>query len=247
MQKTYIISECGINANGNLELAKQQIDASAACGCNAVKFQIYDTDKLYNYDKTVKSYKDSQRGWFSHKNFRVLADYTPTNLDWFAAPFDIEAVELLEDIGVTQYKIASRSVIDHELIKSIAKTRKPVIISTGKHPLETVASAMNLLSDNQVTLLYCVTDYPTKIQDLNFGRMKKLGDYFKVPYGFSDHSTGIFASLEAVRQGACMIEKHFTLSRNLDGCDQICSLEPLEMKLLVKSIRQYETFIEACN
>lgn len=239
---TYIISECGINANGNIELAKQQIDLSSACGCNAVKFQIYDTDRLYNGDRTAKSYKDSQRGWFSYKNFRILADYTPRNLDWFAAPFDIEAVELLEDIGVNQYKIASRSVIDHELIKAIARTGKPVIMSTGSHPIETVRAAMDILSNNKVTLLYCVTNYPTKVQDLNFGRMKKLGEYFNVPYGFSDHTTGIWASLEAVRLGAEVIEKHFTLSRNLDGCDQICSLEPQEMKLLVKSIRQYEDY-----
>ena len=238
----YIIAEAGINACGNIEIAKQQIDLAAACGANAIKFQIYDTDRLYNNDRTVKSYKDSQRGWFSYKNFRILADYTPNNLDWFATPFDIEAVELLEDIGIKQYKIASRSVIDHELIKSIAQTKKPVIMSTGNHPIETVRSAMELLRDNRVTLLYCVTDYPTKVQNLNFSRMTKMADYFKVPYGFSDHTTGIFGAMEAVRLGATVIEKHFTISRTLDGCDQIVSLEPIEMKLLVKSIRQYEVY-----
>jgi len=238
--KTYIIAECGINANGNIELAKQQIDLACACGADAVKFQVYDTDKLYNGNTTAKSYKDSQRGWFSYKNFRVLADYSP--IEWFAAPFDTEAVALLEDIGVKRYKIASRSVIDHELIKAIAKTNKPVIMSTGNHPIETVRSAMDLLRNNEVTLMYCVTDYPTKVQDLNFARMTKMAEAFKVPYGFSDHTTGIWASLEAVRLGARVIEKHFTISRNLEGCDQICSVEPQELKLLVKSIRQYESY-----
>jgi N,N'-diacetyllegionaminate synthase len=243
--KTYIIAECGINANGNIELAKQQIDLASACGCDAVKFQVYDTDRLYNGDTTAKSYKDSQRGWFSYKNFRVLADYTPPHMDWFAAPFDIEAVELLEDIGVKQYKIASRSVIDHELIRAIAETRKPVLMSTGSHPIETVRSAMNLLVNNEVTLLYCVTNYPTKVQDLNFARMTKMADAFKKPFGFSDHTTGIWASIEAVRLGATVIEKHFTISRNMDGCDQICSLEFPELKLLVKSVRQLETYIQS--
>lgn len=243
--RTYIIAECGINACGNIETAKEQIDLACACGVDAVKFQVYDTDRLYNYDRTSKSYKDSQRGWFSHKDFRVLADYTPEKIDWFAAPFDTEAVDLLEDIGVRQYKVASRSVIDHELLKSIAKTKKPVLMSTGNHPLETVRSAMELLSDNQVTLLYCVTNYPTKIQDLNFSRMTKMAEYFKVPFGFSDHTTGIYASLEAVRLGAKVIEKHFTTSRDLPGCDQICSLEKPELKLLVKSVRQYENYSQA--
>jgi len=243
--RTHIIAECGINANGNMELAKQQIDAACACGADSVKFQIYDPDILYNGDRTAKSYKDSERGWFSHKNFRVLADYSP--ITWFAAPFDYEAVELLKSIGVDRYKIASRSVTDHQLIRAVAKTGKPVYISTGSHPIEVVRPAMDILENNDVTILYCVTDYPTKVQDLNFGRMVKFGEYFKRPYGFSDHTTGIWASLEAVRLGASVIEKHFTISRNLEGCDQICSLEPLELKLLVKSVRQYETYASCSN
>lgn len=242
MKKTHIIAECGINANGNIELAKQQIDLACACGCDSVKFQIYDTDKLYDGDTTAKSYKDSQRGWFSYKNFRVLADYSP--IEWFAAPFDEDAVALLEDIGVSKYKVASRSVIDHKLLECIAKTKKPVFLSTGKHDTNVVRKALDILSDNEITLLYCVTDYPTKVKDLNFGRMVKMAEMFKKPYGFSDHTTGIWASIEAVRLGAEVIEKHFTISRNLEGCDQICSVEPSEMKLLVKSIRQLESYRE---
>lgn len=241
--RTFVVAECGINANGSIEVAKQQIDLATMCGCDAVKFQVYDTDRLYDGDRTVKSYKDSQRGWFSHKNFRILADYSP--IEWFATPFDIEAVELLEDIGVKRYKVASRSLTNHELLKAIAKTKKSVLMSTGRHTIEAIRSSVDILSNNELTLLYCVPDYPTKMQDLNFGRMTKIAEQFKVPYGFSDHTTGIFASLEAVRLGASVIEKHFTVSRNLDGCDQIASLEPNEMKLLVKSVRQYETFTQA--
>ena len=238
--KTFIIAEAGINACGNIEVAKQQIDLACMCGCDAVKFQVYDTDKLYDGDRKHKTYKEHQRGWFSYKNFRVLADYS--TIEWFASPFDDEAVALLEDIGVRRYKVASRSLIDHKLLECIAKTNKPVLLSTGKHEINSVKSALNILSNNQVTLLYCVTDYPTKIIDLNFGRMTKMASIFKLPFGFSDHTTGIWASLEAVRLGAEVIEKHFTISRNMEGCDQICSLEPMEMKLLVKSIRQYESY-----
>ena len=241
--KTFIIAECGINACGNLEVAKQQIDLAAACGCSAVKFQIYDTDRLYNGDTTAKTYKEHKRGWFSHKNFRVLADYSP--IEFFAAPFDEDAVALLEDIGVKRYKVASRSVTDHKLLEAIAKTRKPVILSTGSHDTNAVKTAINILDSNSIILLYCVTNYPTKITDLNFGRMTKMAEMFKKPYGFSDHTTGIWASIEAVRLGAGIIEKHFTVSRSLDGCDQICSLEFPEMKLLVKSIRQLESYREA--
>jgi len=240
--KTFVIAECGINANGNLEIAKQQIDLAAACGCDAVKFQIYDTDRLYDGDTTAKTYKEHKRGWFSHKNFRVLADYSP--IEFFAAPFDEDAVKLLEDIGVRRYKVASRSVTDHKLLECIAKTKKPVIFSTGRSDTNTVRASLDILKDNDITLMYCVPDYPTKVKDLNFGRMTKMAEMFKVPYGFSDHTTGIWASIEAVRLGAVAIEKHFTVSRNLEGCDQIVSVEPQEMKLLVKSIRQLETYRE---
>jgi len=237
---TYIIAECGINANGNMDLAKQQIDLATMCGCNAVKFQVYDTDRLYNNDRTVPSYKDSQRGWFSYKNFRVLADYS--TIDWFAAPFDEYAVALLEDIGVGQYKVASRSVTDHKLLECIAKTKKPVFMSMGNHDNIIVKEALEILSDNQVVLLYCVPEYPTRIQNLDFNKMTVIPEIFNTPYGFSDHTTGIWASIEAVRLGADVIEKHFTISRNLEGCDQICSIEPPEMRLLVKSVRQLETY-----
>ena len=238
--RTFICVDLGINACGNLEVVKQQIDLAVAAGVDSIKMQVYDTDTLYGGNRSAKSYKDSQRGWFSYKNFRVLADYCP--IDWFASPFDTNAVELLEDIGVKHYKVASRSVIDHTLLQAIAKTGKPVFFSTGCHPLDTIRASLDILKDNEVTILYCVPDYPTKIQDLNFGRMIKLGQIFNKPIGFSDHTTGIWASIEAVRLGATVIEKHFTVSRNLDGCDQIVSLEFPELKLLVKSIRQYEIY-----
>jgi sialic acid synthase SpsE len=238
MKKTLIIADCGINSCGNLELAKQQIDLAIASGVDAVKFQVYNSEKLHGVDSPV--YKDAKRGEFTYEQFRVLADYSP--IDWFASAFDLEAVDLLEDIGVTKHKIASRSMTDWALLARINKCKKPVILSTGSHDTGAIKKAIDILKDCPVTIMYCVTKYPTKIQDINFGRMTKLGELFKCPIGFSDHSTGIWASIEAVRLGAEVIEKHFTISRSLVGCDQIVSNEPHEMKLLVKSIRQLECY-----
>jgi len=236
--KTMIVADLGINANGNLELAKQQIDLAVASGVDAIKMQVYNSEKLHGVNSPV--YKDAKRGEFSYNHFRTLADYCP--IDWFASGFDTDAIGLLESIGVKRHKIASRSLTDWKLVNEINNTKKPVFLSTGNHDTGAIGKALSILKDCKVTLLYCVPNYPTKIQDLNFNRMTKLGELFKIPIGFSDHSTGIWASIEAVRLGATVIERHFTVSRNLEGCDQICSLEYPEMKMLVKSIRQLECY-----
>jgi N,N'-diacetyllegionaminate synthase len=234
--KTFIVADLGINANGNVELCKQQINLAVACGVDAIKMQVYNAEKLHGLNSPV--YKDAKRGEFSYEHFRILADYSP--IEWFASAFDSNAVDLLEDIGVKRHKIASRSLTDWELVNKIAKTKKPVILSTGNHNTNTIKKAIEILKNNKVTLLYCVPNYPTKIQDLNFRRMMEFGIEFKLPIGFSDHTTGIWASIEAVRLGATVIEKHFTVSNSFEGVDQSCSVEFPEMKLLVKSIRQLE-------
>lgn len=237
--KSFIVVDLGINANGNMELAKQQIDLAVACGVDAIKMQVYNSERLHGVNSPV--YKDAKRGEFSYEHFRVLADYCP--IRWFASGFDIGAIDLLDNIGVEIHKVASRSMTDWELLKRINESKKPVIVSTGRHDTNAIKKALDTLKDCKVTLLYCVPEYPTKIKDLNFGRMQKLGEMFRVPIGFSDHTQGIWASIEAVRLGATIIEKHFTVSRSLVGVDQPCSLEPHEMKLLVKSIRQEEAYL----
>lgn len=236
--KVFLVAECGINANGDVELAKHQMVYAASAGVDAVKFQVYNSEKLYGKDSPV--YKDAKRGEFSYKNFQILSDYS--SIDWFASAFDEDAVEFLEGVGVKRHKVASRSLTNWGLLKKIAQTKKPVFLSTGNHDTGAIRKALDILKDNKITLMYCVPNYPTKIKDLNFGRMTKLGELFKLPIGFSDHTTGIWASVEAVRLGATVIEKHFTISRNMDGCDQVCSLEPYEQRLFVKSIRQEECY-----
>ena len=236
--KTFIVAECGINANSDIEIAKRQIDLATASGCDAVKFQVYNAGKLHGVDSPV--YKDAKRGEFSYKDLEVLADYSP--IEWFASPFDIEAVDLLEKIGVKRYKIASRSMTDWALLHRINNISKPVYMSTGRHDTGAISKAISILDTCDITLMYCVPNYPTKIKDLDFSRMTKMAELYKLPVGFSDHTTGIFASMEAVRMGAKVIEKHFTVSRNLPGCDQVISLEFPELKLLVKSIKQLQAF-----
>ena len=236
--KTIVIAECGINANADVELAKRQIDCATAAGCSMVKFQVYNSEKLHGLDSPV--YKDAKRGEFSYKDLEVLADYSP--IEWFATPFDTDAVDLLEKIGVKRYKVASRSMTDWGLLKKINSTSKPVYLSTGRHDTNAIRKAVDILDTCDITLMYCVPNYPTRVRDIDFSRMTKLQELFKLPVGFSDHSVGIWASVEAVRLGASVIEKHFTVSRSLPGCDQVCSLEPIEMKLLIKSIGQEEAY-----
>jgi len=237
--KTFIVAECGINACGNVDEAKRQIDLAALSGADAVKFQVYDAYRLYAGNTKAQYFKDSERGQFTEEQLRILADYSP--IEWFATPFDTKAVELLESIGVKRYKIASRSLVDTELLKAVADTFKPVILSTGNWGSSEISIALSiLLAKCSVTLLYCVPSYPTKLSEVDFGKMKNLAEDYNLPVGFSDHTMGIVAAIDAVRIGATVIEKHFTASRSLPGCDQICSLEPAEMKLMVKSIRQVE-------
>jgi N,N'-diacetyllegionaminate synthase len=233
---TYIVAECGINANGDLEEAKNQMLEAMLAGVSAVKFQMYNTDKLYNGDTSAKYYNDSKRGEFIKEQFKELYDESP--IEWFATPFDIEAVDFLEKLGVKRYKIASRSVPDFALLRAVASTGKPVIMSTGEWVDDMVDKAVDVFDKNDLTLLYCVTQYPADIKSLDFEKMLRIGRRYNRKYGFSDHTFGIWASIRAAELGASVIEKHFTTSRLLPGCDQICSAEPHEMRLLVQSVLQ---------
>lgn len=238
---TEIIAECGINAAGSEFIAEQQIYQAFKAGANAVKFQVYNTDRLYK-GKKPPAYKDSKRGEFSYDTHKRLAQFAKeTRIEWFASVFDEFAVDLCEEIGVKRYKIASRSVKDEGLLKKIRQTNKPVIISI-KRPCSEAKKAIEIFEGLPVILLYCVPNYPTQMRDLDFMEMRNIHWDYKLPIGFSDHTQGIWASLEAVRMGATIIEKHFTISRLLPGCDQICSIEPSELDLLIKSIKQREEY-----
>ncbi len=213
-----------------MDIAKQQIDEAVIAGVDAGKFTAYDTDLLV--DKNHLLYQDLKRAEFSMAELVELAEYSP--IEWFATPSDITSVELLEDIGVKRYKVGGiYEIKDRTLLKAIRATGKPVIVSAGNDYLE---SALAILKGVPLTLLYCVNEYPTPLKSIDFGEMDRLREY-GYPVGFSDHTEGVEASVEAVRRGAVMIEKHFTTDRTLIGCDQCCSIEPDEMKEMVRKIR----------
>ena len=234
MNKTFIISECGINANGNTIDAMRQIDLSKLAGASAVKFQIYDTDRLFAKD--FKYYEDSKRGMFSHYQHIELADYAKIRaIEWFASPFHLDSVDLMESLGVRRYKIASRSVFDLSLLERVAKTNKPVIMSCGMGREEDITKAVDIFLSKEIplTLLYCKCLYPAKKEDINLNEMIELGKRYRVPYGLSSHCPDIDIGLEAINMGASVLEYHTTLDRTQPGCDQSSSIEYPDLMKLV--------------
>lgn len=232
---TEIIPEAGINHNGVIDVAKEQIYEATRAGAKKIKFQVYHTDKLYNGDKSAPTYKDSERAELHDYEHEGLARYCrDEGIEYFATPFDTEAVSLLERIGVKHYKVASRSITNLTLLKRIALTKKPVIMSCGNHPYDKIDEAIETLNGNIEVLLYCVPLYPAPPEKVNLKEMHTLRKTFNFPVGFSDHTIGIDIATEALKEGAVLIEKHFTTDRTLPGCDQKCSIEPYELKELIR-------------
>lgn len=229
MNKVTIIAELGHNHMGNMRLAKLMIEEAKKCKADVAKFQVYDTDKI---KKPWQSrYSELKFSEFTKEEFKELKEHCDkVGIEFAASAFDPEKVEWLEEIGVKFHKLASRSIRDTELIKAMEKTGKPIIASLGDwsdpHPPK-IANAQ---------FLYCVAEYPAKITSNMF-------PYFfsGEPYvGFSDHSEGMDWAKEAVRKGATIIEKHFTLDRRLPGHDQEGSCDPTDLKDFIQWVRHYE-------
>ena len=250
----FIIAEAGVNHNGSAELAKKLIDAAKDAGADAVKFQTFRAEKVVTqkaekaeYQKTAKEesqYEMIKKLELTEYNFKELADYAKGNgVIFLSSPFDKESVDLLDELNVPAYKIASGEITNFPLLRYIAKKEKPIILSTGIATLGEVEEALNVIRSEgveDVILLHCVSNYPARIEDVNLRAMETLKQAFKLAVGFSDHTLGITASIAAVALGACVIEKHFTLDRNLPGPDHKASLEPDELKEMVKTIRDVE-------
>lgn len=246
----YIIMDVGANHNQDLKTAKKLIEVSAEMGADAVKFQTYTADKLYSSKTPLFSSSpipanelikkcEHPRDWLPILNEVAKKN----NIHFASSPFDFEAVDLLEEIDVPFYKIASPEIVDLELIDYIAKKRKPIIISTGMSSIADVEDAVNTIlktNNKEIILLHCNTLYPTPVEEINLKAIKTLKKVFKCPIGFSDHSLGIHISLAAVSIGAKVIEKHFTLDRTQKGPDHVFAIEPLELYDLVRKIRDIE-------
>ncbi len=248
-----IIAEAGVNHNGEFEIAKRMVDAAKNAGADYVKFQTFQVDKLVSNHAKAAEYqkknigKDSsqkemlEKLALSQKEFVKLRDYCKeVGIGFLSTPFDLESISFLDKLDMDFWKIPSGEITNLPYLMAIAKTKRPVILSTGMCTLHEVEAAVNVLKENKITLLHCNTEYPTPFEDVNLKAMDTLKDKFQCPVGYSDHTLGIHVPIAAVARGAQVIEKHFTLDRKMEGPDHVASLEPEELRNMIISIHQIE-------
>ena len=255
MKKVLIIAEAGVNHNGRLDLAKKLIVAAHESGADIVKFQTAKLDslvscsaKMADYQKANTGKDESQKEMLSKlllkfEDFIELSDYCKNiGIHFLSTPFDLDSIQFLNDL-VPFWKVPSGEITNYPYLVQIAKTYKPVIMSTGMSNMSEIQDALNVLKENgarEITLLHCNTQYPTPYEDVNLRAMLTLKKKFGVEVGYSDHTKGIEVPIAAVALGATVIEKHFTLDRTMNGPDHKASLEPNELKAMVNSIRNIE-------
>lgn len=254
-QPVFVIAEIGLNHNGDIDLAKKLIDEAIGAGADAVKLQSYKAEnRVAKNGKTSKyvekilgieetDYEMLKKNELSYEQTKELFDYAKNRITIFSAPFDLESVDDLENLGVDCYKIASFDLINIPLIRKVAKTGKPMILSTGMGNLSEIEEALQAIlieGNNSVAVLQCTSSYPCPPENMNIKAIDTIRKAFKLPVGLSDHVIGDTVSLAAVARGANIIEKHFTLDQQMEGPDHILSLEPNELKQMVEKIRIIE-------
>lgn len=256
--RTLIIAEAGVNHNGDLDLAKQLIDAAAEAGADIVKFQTFNTDRLAtraakkaDYQNQVTGNKESQHAMLrrleltTEMHEELIAHCAACNIGFFSTGFDIESVDLLVSLGQDHFKIPSGEITNLPYLRHIGRLGKAVILSTGMATLGEIEAAIDVLEQAgtpraNMTVLHCTTEYPTPMSEVNLRAMQSIHTAFGVAVGYSDHTSGIEVAIAAVALGASVIEKHFTLDRNLPGPDHKASLEPEELKAMISAIRNIE-------
>jgi N-acetylneuraminate synthase len=287
--KTYIIAEAGVNHNGSVTMAKELIDVAADCGADAVKFQTFKAEKIVGKtaekaayqqqttEKTESQYdmiKRLELGEAAHRE--LLAHCVRRNIRFLSTPFDGSSLQFLtEGLNLPYIKIASGEITNAPFLLEVAKTNKPVILSTGMSTLGEIETALGVLSFGylqceeqpgiaafqrsyasragqavlqlKVSLLHCTTEYPASFSEVNLRAMDTLRNAFQLPVGLSDHTQGIAVAIAAAARGAAIVEKHFTLDRSLPGPDHKASLEPDELKVMVASIRQVEAALGSAS
>lgn len=253
-QNVFISAEIGCNHNGNLEIAKKLIDVSAECGADAVKFQSFVPEEMITPQAPKAKYQiratGSQESQFDRLKRLSLSKADHLDLQsysrskqilFFSSPFDISSANLLKEIDIPFFKIASGEITNYPLIKKVVSFNKPVILSTGMATVKEIEEVLDLFDNkSQLILMHCVSDYPAAWSQANLKAIQVLAQKFKLPVGFSDHTEGFELSLVAVGLGAVAIEKHITLDKNMEGGDHKASLIPEEFKEFVFKIREVE-------
>ena len=256
MEKVYIIAEAGDNHNGDFNTALKLVDVAKRAGADCVKFQTFVTEEIISkyaemaeYQKKKTGKEESQfemvkRLELSFDEFRKIKEYCDrVGIQFLSTPFDLKSVDFLNELGVPFFKIPSGEITNYPYLIKIAHTGKPVVMSTGMCEPDEILAAINVLEKNgsgEITLLHCNTEYPTPLKDVNLYAMRTMKKMFGKKVGYSDHTKGIEVPVAAVALGACVIEKHFTLDKNMPGPDHKASLEPDELGRMVKNIRNIE-------
>jgi N,N'-diacetyllegionaminate synthase len=256
--KVLCIAEAGVNHNGDLELAKQLVDAAAEAGADLVKFQTFNANRMVtrsakkaDYQNQATGSKESQHEMLRRLELTVdmhhelIAHCAARNIGFFSTGFDIESVDLLVSLGQDHFKIPSGEITNLPYLRHIGQLGKAVIFSTGMATMGEIEAAIDVLGQAgtpraNITVLHCTTEYPTPMDEVNLRAMQSIHTAFGVAVGYSDHTSGIEVAIAAVALGACVIEKHFTLDRNLPGPDHKASLEPEELKAMIAAIRNIE-------
>lgn len=259
MERTLVIAEAGVNHNGSLDIAKQLIDVAAEAGVDYVKFQTFKSDLLVSKSAVKAEYQQRNLEDRDSSQYNMLKklELTPEQhlslieycrnkkVSFFSTAFDLESVDFLASLRLGLWKIPSGEITNYPYLVRIARHKEPVILSSGMCEYQDIEAAISVLIENgvrreDITVLHCNTEYPTPMKDVNLLAMQSIADRLQIKVGYSDHTNGIEVPIAAVALGACVIEKHFTLSRNMEGPDHKASLEPAELKKMVAAIRNVE-------
>ncbi|MCS7214643.1 MAG: N-acetylneuraminate synthase [Thermodesulfovibrio sp.] len=256
--RVFIIAEAGVNHNGSIENAKKLVDIAVEAGADAVKFQTYKAKNLVTHDADLTEYQRKNLGIkksqydmlreleLSYKDFEKLKLYCDKlKIIFMSTPFDIESARFLRDLGMDIFKIASGEITNYPLLREVGGYGKNVILSSGMSDLGEIEDALDLLIEfgtkrDKITVLHCLSQYPAPYNEVNLLAMQTIKEAFKIRVGYSDHTPGIEIAIAATAMGAKVIEKHFTVDRNLPGPDHKASLEPDELRKMIEAIRNVE-------
>lgn len=256
----YIIAEAGVNHNGSLKQAKEMVNKAQEAGADAIKFQTFKSERVVSSLAPKAAYQVENTGSadesqlemvkrleLSFDDFLELQVFSKEKgIQFLSTPFDLESIEFLNQLDMPFWKLPSGEVTNYPYLVRIAQTHKDIVMSTGMCTLDEIREALAVLRENgagKIALLHCNTEYPTPMEDVNLKAMEILRKEFDTPIGYSDHTKGIEVPIAAVAMGATIIEKHFTLDRNMEGPDHKASLEPFELKAMVQAIRNIEKAI----